>query len=210
MFHAFVLDRLGDFLWEPDLWALRAALPHRSSERGAPLLTFRHVRHIIITRERIALLERPLDRILTLECRCRWLTSRPLLPSGQRLVCSSNKLVELPPLPECVELNCSNNDIVALPELPKCRKLNCNYNRILTLPPLPVCVELSCIGNRVRQLPRCGPLVYLACSGNFLTDLSPVSLDACKTLMCSSNQLTELPPLPVCEKLVCYSNLFSR
>lgn len=135
------------------------------------------------------------------------------LPDGlKRLICNNNNLERLPVLNHTnLELLCfSFNQISTIPQLPSTLKcLIFNHNIVTTLPNLPHNIQhLECNMNHIRQLHHLPEsLVTLMCSHNFIMKLPCLSsLYFLKTLICKSNNITELPPLPGLVEYLDYSD----
>jgi Leucine-rich repeat (LRR) protein len=125
------------------------------------------------------------------------------LPNGlKRLICDNNSLERLPPLQDThlEVLSFSSNLVSTIPSFPSTLKqLIFNNNNVITVPNLPKNLQhLECGMNSIRELSHLPDnLIMLVCPHNFIVKLPRVSsLYFLKTIICNSNNITEIPPLP--------------
>ena len=134
------------------------------------------------------------------------------IPEGiQQFCCSNNKLTKLP----CFQytqlklLNFSNNKITTLGLLPDCLECLCfNQNKIVNIPNFPKSLtHLECSWNRISNLYSISQNIQtMIVDHNQLYQLPCLSdLHFLKTLICNSNHIHELPPLPGLIEYIDYS-----
>jgi Leucine-rich repeat (LRR) protein len=103
---------------------------------------------------------------------------------------SNNQISSLCSLPDSVEFLCfNNNKIVNIPNFPKSLKhLECSWNKICNLECISKNIHTMIVDhNQIYQLPCLSDLHFL------------------KTLICNSNHIRELPPLPGLIEYIDYS-----
>lgn len=167
-------------------------------------------------------------------CSNKNISSIPLYPNVQKLVCDGNKLKTLPEgMTKLVYLDCSENKIKSLPKemnelihldcaynelrsladnyFPKLEYFDCSINNLITLPiGMQELIHLNCSDNMLTSLPdHIHNLEFLNCSHNRLKEL-PNDISNLTFLNCSQNRFKELPlRLFKLRTLYCSGNLFS-
>lgn len=168
-------------------------------------------------------------------CTRKNISSMPLYPNVERLICNENYLQTLPEgmkslyhldcsgnefksLPQSLKeldyLRCSQNELTSLPDdtFHKLKYLDCSSNKLVSLPKgLQELEHLNCANNSLTSLSdhKFHNLIYLDCAGNVLTSL-PTDMKELQYLDCQDNRLTDVPlNMYNLEKLNARGNSFS-